>query len=247
MALLEEYLTLVPQKVSGKAGWEHDFLSTPTKIAAQWSLLGALGSAFVVHLNPTAQPSFRYSISRLEDRREVERVSALFARTRNDRHRGTRDLRIKAVYVLTDTTERQQAYGRRAAMIGGEQQLWHGTAAANVLSILAGGLVVPRSASHGRMFGNGVYLAEQSSKATGYAGTGVWGNGGVDEDHFVFLADVALGRTLRPATREEALRACGGDAYDSIVVAGGTCGVRNSETIVWDTEQINLRYLVELA
>ena len=50
--------------------------------------------------------------------------------------------------------------------IGNVMELWHGTRVENVLSILKGGLIIPKSsAGHvtGRMFGDGVYFSDQST------------------------------------------------------------------------------------
>ncbi|WP_430326539.1 hypothetical protein, partial [Salmonella enterica] len=56
--------------------------------------------------------------------------------------------------------------------VGNIKELWHGTRVGNVLSIMKGGFVIPPSnASHvtGRMFGNGVYFSDQSTKSLNYA------------------------------------------------------------------------------
>ncbi|MDB6425935.1 WGR domain-containing protein [Curtobacterium sp. 20TX0008] len=237
--LLDRYLTLVPQAVPARAGWAEHFFDARGSLREQYRLLDALQTATTIDADAT----FRYRIAKVTDRVEHERVAALFHRTRIHRHPAS-DLRVKAVYALTDSADGSAATAAAAKTLGNVRPLWHGTAAGNVLSILSKGLVISDVAENGRMFGNGVYLTDQSSKATGYSGTGVWG--GRDREHFLLLADVALGRTLRPAARHEALRPDVHRRYNAIDVRGGTCGVRNNETIVWDLNQINIRYLLEL-
>ena len=55
--------------------------------------------------------------------------------------------------------------------VGNVQELWHGTRAGNLLSILRAGFTIPpANAPHvtGRMFGNGVYFSDQSTKSLNY-------------------------------------------------------------------------------
>ncbi len=240
--LLDRYLTLVPQVVPARAGWAEHFFDAPGSFREQYRLLDALQTATTIDADD-ADDAFRYRIAKVTDRAEHERVASLFHGTRIHRHPAG-DLRVKAVYALTDSADGSAKTAATAKTLGNVRPLWHGTAAGNVLSILSKGLVISDVADNGRMFGNGVYLTDQSSKATGYSGTGVWG--GRDREHFLLLADVALGRTLRPAARHEALRPDVHRRYNAIDVRGGTCGVRNNETIVWDLNQINVRYLLEL-
>ena len=63
------------------------------------------------------------------------------------------------------------------------KEVFHGTSEANNLSILKSGLRVSPPATAaiaGKMFGNGVYGAINSSKSLGYT-YGNWGQGGVGE------------------------------------------------------------------
>src|SRR5207237_10291665 len=66
----------------------------------------------------------------------------------------------------------REAFERRGRRIGNVMELWHGTRAGNLLSILKSGFVVPPpSAPHvtGRMFGDGIYFSDQSTKSLNYA------------------------------------------------------------------------------
>jgi len=128
-------------------------------------------------------------------------------------------------------------------------QLWHGTRSSNLLSILKGGLIIPSSsASHctGRMYSDGVYFSDISTKALNYA-TNFWGSGGNTDRTFMFLADVAMGNyhiaqsswTKYPVSGSDSTWAKGRDK------GGVTSGVINDEMIVYNLGQCNLVYLVE--
>ncbi len=123
--------------------------------------------------------------------------------------------------------------------------LWHGTKSSNLLSILKNGLMIPKaSAGHctGRMFGDGIYTSLQSTKALNYA-TDFWNKSGKSNQRtFMFLCEVALGKTYNPKRSGESLPKAG---TNSSWVEAGTAGVMNHESIVYDLAQINLKYLCE--
>jgi len=125
------------------------------------------------------------------------------------------------------------------------RQLWHGTRASNLLSILRQGLVIPpASASHctGRMYGSGCYFSSVSTKALNYA-TNFWGGSGDTSRTFMFLADVAMGKYYDAKDW--------GGSYpkpgtDSTWARAGRA-LKNDEMIVYRLDQCNLLYLVEFA
>lgn len=93
------------------------------------------------------------------------------------------------------------------------------------------------------MFSDGIYTSLQSTKALNYA-TNMWnGSGAKSQKTFMFLTEVALGKMLEPKTRTNFPR----KGFDSTRVNAGTCGVMNNEAIVYDTKQINLKYLCEFS
>jgi poly [ADP-ribose] polymerase len=125
------------------------------------------------------------------------------------------------------------------------RELWHGTRASNLLSMLKSGFYIPPSnAPHvtGRMFGNGVYFSDQSTKALNYA-YGYW-SGQRETNCFMFLCDVAMGREYTPPGPSSNLPMSG---YDSTFAKAGQSSVANNEMIVYKTCQVNPRYLIEFA
>lgn len=129
--------------------------------------------------------------------------------------------------------------------IGNIKELWHGTKDANLLSILKNGFIIPKRNSGiaitGRMFGDGVYFSDQSTKSLNYA-SGFWG-GGKSQRAFMLLNDVAMGREYIP-TRGFGMRECP-KGYDSTFAKAGKSGVINNEMIVYKENQIKPTFLCE--
>ena len=108
------------------------------------------------------------------------------------------------------------------------------------------GLIIPKSNGSiqvtGRMFGNGIYFSDQSTKSLNYS-YGYWDGGAKDNRCFMFLADVAMGKPWHPTrTGPNVVPAAG---HDSVYARGGRDIVQNNEMIVYRTSQAKLKYLVE--
>jgi poly [ADP-ribose] polymerase len=268
---VEEYLHLVPQAVPRARGWAADFFSEHTSVSKQKEFLEQLSESLKwyeseakaqneassdgeVDLSVKYAKLFRSKIDILDPKsKEWNRINKYYMSSMKRHHTSSR-LRLKRVYVLSDE-EGQEKYEAVRAKLGNERQLWHGTRAVNVLSILRSGLYVPASRGGsiqvtGRMFGDGVYFSDTSTKSLNYA-AGYW-SGTKEQNTFMFLADVTMGEEYKPTrfsqqsireTREGVSK--NGKPYNSIHIAPGTCNVINNEIVVWNTEQINLRYLCE--
>lgn len=247
---LGDYLTLIPQKVPSKRGWADDFFGTVTTFADQFSLLDQLEQSvsFATSQATATVPGdlFRYRLSVCEDKAELADLSSRFKGSANSRHASS-GAKIVRVFTMSDTRRAKQVAARSKA-VGNVSSMWHGSRAANVLSILSSGLMVPPSSARhvtGRMFGDGVYLSRQSTKSLNYSRGGVWGGNTVDRQFFMFSADVAMGRSLTPNGTFRSFRSeRTGGVYDSINVEPGHL-VRNHEAIVWDPDQITMRHLIE--
>lgn len=254
---LEDYLSLVPQKVAARRGWHESFLEGP-KFAQQLDFLEQLEKSYEWYqqtLKSSAQETdkdsetahenlFRYKLSQLDDTKKFDQIQDLYRRTLNRRHSAS-TFKLKYVYQLQNEVDLTN-FTERKDKLGNVQELWHGTNVANVLSILSKGLFIPpRTGSTiqtvGRMFGDGIYFSNQSTKSLNYS-TGFWG-GGRQSMGYMFLADVVLGKEYHPSQYgpQTAIR----KSHNSIFVEPNTAGVRNNEVIVWDTNQIMLRYLCE--
>jgi poly [ADP-ribose] polymerase len=266
--LLERYLTFVPQKVGSRAGWADRFFTAENTVASQRDFLDQLrdslnffdaaqaAAAKAPADKSTVETLFKYKIRAVATGgQKFKRIEKLYEGSKNSMHSASR-LKLKRVFELVDPIGAAK-YAEIAAEIGNEQELWHGTKAVNLLSILRKGLYVPPVSGStvqiaGRMFGDGVYLSSQSSKSLGYA-TGLWG-GGRESNCFMLLNDVAMGSEYRPnrqgfdrAIPSEARNSLNkfGKHFNSINIKAGTCGVRNAESVVWNVDAVRVRYLCE--
>ncbi|XP_076059725.1 protein mono-ADP-ribosyltransferase PARP3-like [Oratosquilla oratoria] len=97
--------------------------------------------------------------------------------------------------------------------------LWHGTNVAVVAAILNSGLrIMPHS---GGRVGKGLYFASEFSKSAGYVG---WHYGNFDGEKnigFMFLVEVALGKT-HEIKRDNSSLKCAPKGFDSVVARGNT-------------------------
>ena len=251
VSALEDYLTFVPQKIPLKRGWGDSFFTEFTNFPQQTQLLDQLESSIASYVPPApvaddGSPKpltrlFGYSLAVLDDAKKFEEIRKFYANNVNRGH-ACSHLKLKRVYVITNDAKLAE-YRQTADKLGNEQRLWHGTRAHNVLSILKGGLIIPTSAGGytitGRMFGDGLYFSDQSSKSLNYA-YGYW-SGSRDNNCFMFLADVAMGRSHTPSGPTGRLP----PGFDSMFAVGGRSGVQNNEMIVYKLPQAHLSYLCE--
>lgn len=247
---LGEYLTLVPQKVPHRRGWDKSFFSSHTTFVDQNNLLDQIETS-IQNYKPSdksdeviEEPSklFHHSLKVVEDGKTFDRVNKFYKSNINSIHSSSH-LKLVKIYEI-ENDDSLTKYKNRLSSIGNEKQLWHGTRAFNVLSILKGGLIIPTSAGGyhitGRMFGDGLYFSDQSSKSLNYA-YGYWGGGSRESNCFMFLADVAMGKEYIPPGPLNSIP----KGYDSCYAIGGKSGVMNNEMIVYSLDQANLRYLCE--
>lgn len=250
---LNQYLTLVPQKVPHLRGWGPTFFDGFTTFEKQVDLLEQLEASLQAMLDAPPpvdedqpiqdQRLFGYSIKPMEDKKKFKEIEQFYKSQLNARHVSAK-LKLKAVYEMVNDDARSR-YEARAKKVGNEMRLWHGTRACNLLSIFKSGLIVPRSSNgnftiSGRMFGDGLYFSDQSTKSLNYS-YGYWGHGSYDTNCFMFLCDVAMGKMYTPPHSCDGKRA----GYDSCFAQAQKSGVQNNEMIVYDIDQASLRYLCE--
>lgn len=268
---LDDYLTLIPQKVPHSRGWADNFFSTFTSFEKQFDFLEQLKTSVIAYHeivekeknnksknNKKHHKIFDRKISLVTDDNIISYIKDYFYKTINSSHPSSK-LRLINVYELIDEKE-DEIFNKKSAEIGNVHQYWHGTRTFNLLSILKSGLVIPKSNGFnvtGRMFGDGVYFSGQSTKALNYS-YGVWGGTRDRNNIYMFLADVAMGKTFNafskinqtkgknkmyPVKGYHSTYAKGGKL--NIIHDGGIYSLQNDEMIVYDLSQIRLRYLCE--
>jgi poly [ADP-ribose] polymerase len=246
--ILSQYFMLVPRDIGRAKPDPRKLFADLVAIREQNSLLDNLQASLESSLKPVDQSAtdtmtrtFDAKLRHVENPQIINDIRKRFQRTAQRMHASC-SMDVVRVFEV-EIGAMRHAYEQRARKVRNVQTLWHGTRIGNLLSILKSGFVIPpRSAPHvtGRMFGNGVYFSDQSTKALNYA-SGFW-SGSRETGCFMFLCDVALGRIYTPRTWEESFPHPGSD---STFARAGVSGVMNNEMVVYDSAQINPRYLVE--
>ena len=251
---INDYLTLVPTNVGMKLSIEK-FVPDITAVQNQGKILDALDASYIDVVKSDKKPKndkakekeekvFETKLIVLDDSKERDRIENYFRKSANRNHYNAYNMKIKNIWVV-DIAPMQRAFDKDGSKVGNVMELLHGTLASNCLSILKVGLVVPpTSSSHvtGRMFHNGLYFSDQSTKALNYA-TSFWGGRDVGR-YFMFLSNVAMGKYYVPSGPRNVPPPQG---YDSYFAQGRKSGVQNNEMIVPRTSQASLKFLVEFS
>jgi poly [ADP-ribose] polymerase len=125
--------------------------------------------------------------------------------------------------------------------------LFHGTRTQNITGIIKKGFLIrPSGAIYtGSMYGDAIYTSSQFFKSLNYSSisNSYWSKGN-DRIGYLFVNDVLMGNPL--------LVSCSGNynlnnikPHHSVWAIGGMSGVINDEMMVYNTSQINQRYLLE--
>jgi len=246
--LAEEFMMLIPQDIGRQRPTLKTLCHDLNKFDQISSILDSLQASLDVLNAPKdskdekkEELDFGVRVGLLEDKKEFDRLLKFFLNTKNDRH-SCRNLSMKKVYTVHHKKMNEE-YKHQGLKIGNVRELWHGTRIGNILSILAKGLYIPPSSASyctGRMFGDGAYFSDQSTKSLNYS-YGYW-SGSRSSHCFMFLFDVAMGKEYTPTNR--GFRKLP-DGYDSCFAKAGVSGVLNNEMIVYKIHQCNPKYLIE--
>lgn len=254
MDLAAQFFQIIPSnagmaKVTG-------LLPNIAAVQKQDQILDSLDAALVQAITPAkkdkkaakAEPEkvFACKLEAITSDKVINRISKFYDAHRKSMHRDVYDYKLKRVYEV-DIEHMSKAYNNDpvAKAQKNNWELWHGTKASNLLSIMKVGMIVPPTTSGfvtGRMFGDGLYFSDQSTKSLNYA-TNFWSGGGRSDRLFMFLVDVAMGNFHVPSHS-------GGHRpanCDSIFAQANKSGVMNNEMIVPRTSQANPRFLCEFS
>ena len=244
---------LIPQKVGRKLIVE-DVFSDLSAVQKQKAVLDSLEASLQTVMagdkndddkkkaKKAMEKVFAVKLHLVKDKKTIGRIEKKYDKTRNRVH-SCNHLGVKTVYSV-EIENMKKAFDK--CKVKNVKELWHGTRASNLLSILKGGLIIPSaSSSHctGRMYGDGLYFSDQSTKSLNYA-YGYWGNGKRDSNCFMFLCSVKMGKEYTPSSSYGHYPQRG---YDSTFAKAGKSGVMNNEMIVYSLPQVNLNYLIEFS
>jgi poly [ADP-ribose] polymerase len=248
---INSYFRLIPQDIGMGKFRPLSFFAGDNAIKKQLDILDSLEASYKAISSPDSVDSDEEDDAALEsvfdlslrvaEGDEFERIRKKYHETLNKAHK-CKHLDLKRAYVVS-IPSMILSCRQEDARLGNMRELWHGTKTANLLSILKGGLQCspPSTAKiSGKMYGNGLYFSDQSTKSLNYA-YGYWS--GTTQDHcFMFLADVVMGKPYM------ATRGWGSypkPDYDSTFAEAGRAGVLNNEMIIYKKTQCNLTFLCE--
>lgn len=240
--LVSDYLRIVPHDIGMKFNIQNLFPDLQS-IQNESDILDSLESSYQAMQStpPTksdgkpVEKVFSVDMDVLTDQRERDRINRWYESSKKDMH-NYGGIKIREIFKvnLHDMTNN---YEHRTSP---HEEVWHGTSQANCLSIMKSGLKCspPSTAAiAGKMFGNGVYGAKNSSKSLGYT-LGRWGQSSGDSG-WLFVCDFAMGKT------HTAYNSCNPPhGYDSIWARAGR-GLYNDELIVYRNGQVKIKYLLE--
>ncbi|MGD1524540.1 WGR domain-containing protein [Vibrio harveyi] len=253
---LADYLMLIPQKVGARLTVKN-VIPDQEAVHKQNAILDDLEAslAHVEDLKKAKAEQAKKAEKEMEipelfnceltllDNPEVEAfIKGIYNNTRKGYH-ASAALEVNRIFTV-QVDEMHNNFEKVGRQTDNVMMLWHGTRAGNILSILKNGLIIPPSrAGHvtGRMFGDGLYFSDQSTKSLNYS-YGYWDGGSKDDTCYMFLCEVAMGNSYIPQNSWENLPKRG---YDSTFAVAGKSGVINNEMIVYDVCQSNIRYLIE--
>lgn len=249
------YMRLIPSDFGRQRVQPRDLFPDLSYVQKQNDILDSLdGSLQMVMTAPPVtdgaapkQPKlFETTLHLCEDGKVFDKINRLYNDTRQSIHAAAK-LNVHKIYTVEIATM-DTAFRSHGLKVGNVMELWHGTKIGNLLSIMKGGFIIPPSNAGyctGRMFGNGVYFSDQSTKSLNYAmGYAPGQRGGYSNECFMFVNDVAMGKPFVPSGPNQNLNPLN-QGYDSTFAKGNQSGVMNNEMIVYRTNQINPRYLVE--
>jgi poly [ADP-ribose] polymerase len=250
---LNQYLMLIPQDIGRGRPSARTLYPTLDAVQRQNDILDALDASLQAVLSapkavgdePAAEEPklFEVRLADVTDGNAIDRIKRKYRETQKAIH-GSSVLDVKRVYSV-ELGSMNRAFDTDGAKLDNIWELWHGSKKGNLLSIMAKGFVIPpQNSAHctGRMFGNGVYFSDQSTKSLNYA-WGYW-DGRQDDNCFMFVANVAMGKYYTPPHSMGSLPKPG---YESTYAEGGKSGVANNEMIVYRTSQIQPMFLVEFS
>ncbi len=244
-----QFMRIVPQNVGMKRFDVNTIFPDIASVQKQSDVLDSLEASYqALQTQKPTVPStnskpmeqvFQVDLDMLPQGAEYDRLNRWFEGSKKSMHRDACRYRVVQIYTV-NIHAMTNAFESKTVPI---KEVWHGTSQANVLSILKTGLRTspPSTAAiAGKMFGNGIYGADVSTKSLNYS-IGNWGQGGRGDAAWLFVCQFAMGKTQQ-VTRQKPSGADPG--YDSIYAKGGY-DLYNDEFIVFRNSQVKITHLLE--
>jgi len=241
--LNSEFFSLVPHQFGNRIT-EADMLLSDDHIDEKIDLLQGMEAALTVTDNDDKDDGEKLPLSMVEVSARHADFKAIKQRVEmTSKHHDVRNWKVNRIFQTSNSVVDARYHN---PVNGPEYDLFHGSANANLLSIMLNGFYVPPStASHvtGRMFGNGVYGASSSSKSFRYS-VGLWGGRTSRmKTAYMFVVRFGMGKIYETDTTRTQGAPKG---YHSIHAKAGR-HLRNDEYIVYNTNQAKITHLIEMA
>lgn len=242
--MIDKYLKIIPRPKGGGLYYE-DIFSDEDSIKKESDMIDALENSLSIISTPKDSDDseeehvFDLSMDIESDSKVRDKIATWYDTTNKPMH-NYRNVKIKEIYTV-DLLKYNANFREE---LGNITQVWHGSSQANILSILKSGLSVspPSTAAiAGKLFGNGAYFSETSSKSLGYS-LGRWGQSSGDSG-WLLICSIAMGNVFYPKTYGISGVPQG---YDSCWALPKNTGLHNDELVVYNQNQIQIKYLVEV-
>ncbi len=254
IAYNEEYFSIIPTQISNLRDF-HNLLTTESKIKSQLDICEALLQSLDIieaekakiksstsDTKTVHEQLFKASVLELEDKKEFKRIKKYFIDSKNSRH-GHNAYDVEKIYKVSLGKEEEDF----RIDLQNQMELFHGTKIANLLSILKSGLLMPKYSpgqTTGYMYGQGLYFANQSTKSLNYCDGMYWNKSKSQNKIYMFIADIAMGNYQIPNSSRSTKPDKG---YDSYWAKASRSGIQNDEMIVFNNNQIKLKYILEIS
>lgn len=219
------------------------------KYAERQAILDAYGGVTAVGTGSqySENNEIKCKVSKVSDKKAKEITDKIASDWDRQSH-GHMKYRIKGVYEVSglaiekdfDKIKKQHSQYSGVKSGGkdcGSDFFYHGTGSMATSLILGhSGEFKIVKAKVGRMLGDGIYLADKSSKSAQYIGDAGYSRSGISGS--LMVVEASLGDTLHRRTSQ-------GYSHDT-VFAGKTDGLLNNEWCVHDTHAVIPRYLVQM-
>jgi poly [ADP-ribose] polymerase len=245
--LVSQYLRLIPQNIGMRFN-VRNILPDIAAVQKQGDILDSLDASYqAISSGKAASKDTTKSDKPLEQVFQVDldvetgndaaRLEAWYEKSKKSQH-GYDRIKVRNVFKV-------KVHDMAAAFVSDNPtEVFHGTSEANCLSILKSGLRTspPSTAAiAGKMWGNGVYGAINSSKSLGYT-YGRWGQSS-GESGWLFICKFAMGKIHYPRGYGNCHRPPSG--HDSVWATVANTGLNHDELIVYANNRVTITHLLE--
>lgn len=231
--IISKYFQLIPHNIGMKPNLSIWF--NLQKIKDESAMLDALQSSYesiISNINPDKGKTLDVEIKHVNNQAEADKIEEQYEKSKSDYHVDRKRYKIINIYKIS--------LPQISTIVDDNIiDVFHGTGEGNLLSILVNGLrISPPSSTYisGKMFGNGIYGAINSTKSIGYT------NVGHNQSGWIFICDFIMGKYYVPSRIIDSPP----QEYNSVWAKRNSCGLIHDELIVYQNNRAKIKYLLEI-